>query len=144
VSIRQTQADGNCFFRALSDQICGSEEGHAVLRALVIDFLSARRETFELLIDLEHFSSWENFIWKMGQHGTFVDGNVVTGTTMLLRRQIIIHQDGQRPILFKSLFPISNNNQIHLVYDSKHLHYNSLWSIKSNRLHLDESECVFT
>ena len=78
----------------------------------------------------------------MSQHGTFADGNVVAATSMLLRRQIIIHQDGQRPILFKSLFPISNNNQVHLVYDSKILHYNSLRSVDDKKLYLDELECV--
>jgi hypothetical protein len=104
--------------------------------------MSARRETFELCIDLEHFSSWDNFIWKMSQQGTFVDGNVVVGTAMLLRREIIIHRHAQRPILFKSLFPISNNNQIHLVHDSETCHYSSLWSIDGHKLHLDESECA--
>ncbi|CAF1210325.1 unnamed protein product [Rotaria sordida] len=126
VTVRPIKYDGNCYFRALSDQITGSQEGHVVLRAIVIDFISDHREIFESSIDHEHFSSWEDFIYRMRQNGTFADGIVMVASAMLLRRQIIIHQRAQRPVLFKSLCFISNNNQIHLVYDSKKLHYNSL------------------
>ncbi|CAF4047790.1 unnamed protein product, partial [Adineta steineri] len=142
VTIREIESDSNCYFRALSDQISGSQEGYIILRILILDFISDNREVFESCIDHEYFSSWEDFIYKMRQGGTFADAIVVVGSAMLLRRQIIIHQHEQRPVLFKSLFSISNSNQIHLVYDSKNLHYSSLLSGDDNKLSIDESECI--
>ncbi|CAF1297537.1 unnamed protein product [Adineta steineri] len=142
VTIRETESDGNCYFRALSDQISGSQEGYIILRILILDFISDNREVFESCIDHEYFSSWEDFIYKMRQGGTFADGIVVVASAMSLRRQIIIHQHEQRPVLFKSLFSISTSDQIHLVYDSKNLHYSSLLSTDGNKLSIDASECI--
>ena len=92
VTIREIEADGNCYFRALSDQISGSQEGHVILRALVIDFISHNQEKFESSIDHEHFSSWEDFICQMRQSGTFVDALVIVASSIYLHKQIIIHQ----------------------------------------------------
>ncbi|CAF1458042.1 unnamed protein product [Adineta steineri] len=65
VTIREIESDGNCYFRALSDQISGSQEGYIILRILILDFLSDNREVFESCIDHGYFSSWEDFIYKM-------------------------------------------------------------------------------
>ncbi|CAF1490476.1 unnamed protein product [Adineta steineri] len=142
VTTREIESDGNCYFRALSDQISGSQEGYIILRILILDFISDNREVFELSIDHEYFSSWVDFIYKMRQDGTFADAIVVVASATLLRRQIIIHQHEQRPVLFKPLFSISTSNQIHLVYDSKNLHYSSLSTTDGNKLSIDEFECI--
>ncbi|CAF4364865.1 unnamed protein product, partial [Adineta steineri] len=133
VRIPQIESDGNCYFRALSDQISGSEEGHRILRILILDFISDNRELFEPFIDHEYFSSWNDFVFKMRQDGTFADGTIIVASATLLRREIIIHQNEQRPVLFKASFSMSNSNQIHLLYDSKNLHYNSLWQADGNK-----------
>ncbi|CAF1523493.1 unnamed protein product [Adineta ricciae] len=137
------ESDGNCFFRALSDQICNSEGGHILLRALIIGFMNDNAGEFQQIIDYNYYLSWANFIYKMLQSGIFVDAVVIIASAMFLQRVIIIHQFEQRPILFKPSIFISNNNQIHLAYDSEKLHYNSLWSIEGKRLQIDESECRF-
>jgi hypothetical protein len=93
-------------------------------------------------IDKEHFSCWDDFIYQMHQHGTFADGIAVTASAMFLRQHIIVHQHEQRPLIFKGLFPIKNDNQIHLAYDSKTLHYNSVWSFDHKKLFIDETECI--
>ncbi|CAF3941543.1 unnamed protein product [Rotaria sordida] len=79
---------------------------HVILRTFVIDFILDTNQRFEPSID--------------------------RASAMLLRRQIIIPQHAQRPVLFKCLSSITNNNQIHLVYYSKSLHCNSLCSINDN------------
>jgi len=141
-TIRQIVSDGNCYFRAVSDQLSGSQEGHIVLRALIIDFISQNRQKFEPYIDREHFSSWEDFLYRMRQHGTFADGTIIVASAISLRKQVIIHACGQRPVLFQPGFPNTNHDQIHLLYDSNSLHYNSLWSIDGTKLHIDTSECI--
>ncbi|CAF1364756.1 unnamed protein product [Adineta steineri] len=90
VRIPQIESDGNCYFRALSDQISGSDEGHRILRILILDFISDNRELFEPFIDHEYFSSWNDFVFKMRQDGTFADGTIIVASATLLRREIII------------------------------------------------------
>lgn len=142
VAIRKIKSDGNCFFRALSDQICGSEEGHLVLRQLIMDYIDENRENFEESIDQEHFCNWDDFIYKMRQRGTYVDGIVVVASALLLHKSIIIHQQLQRPVLFKPLICNTFFQQIHLAYDEKTLHYSSLYSINNSKVHLEEAECT--
>jgi hypothetical protein len=79
----------------------------------------------------------------MRENGIFVDGIVILASAMFLQRRIIIHQNQQRPLLFQYSSLISNDNQIHLAYDCKKLHYSSLWSFEGKRLEIDESECGF-
>ena len=140
--IRHIESDGNCYFRAVSDQLSGSQDGHIILRLLLVDFMSDNREVFERIVDSEYFSSWDHFIDRMNQNGTFADITTVVASSMLFRRQVIIHQDAQRPMLFKSSSSITNKNQIHLGYDSKALHYHSLYTIDGNKLSIEESECT--
>ena len=45
----------NCFFRALSDQLCGSQQGHHILRVIVTRYLCQHRVEFEEYIDREQF-----------------------------------------------------------------------------------------
>jgi len=141
--IRSVESDGNCYFRALSDQICGSEDGHILLRALIIGFVNDNGGKFREIIDYNYYLSWENFIYKMRQNGIFVDSVVIVASAMFLQRAIIVHQYEQRPLLFKFSIFISSDNQIHLAYDPKKFHYNSLWSVEEKRLQIDESECRF-
>jgi hypothetical protein len=143
MKIRDVESDGNCYFRGLSDQISGSQVGHIVLRALIIEFINNNAGKFQDCIDHEYYSSWDDFICKMRENGIFVDGNIIVGSAMFLQRAIIIHQYQQRPLLFKPSSMISNDNQIHLAYDCKKLHYDSLWSLEGKRLQIDESECGF-
>jgi len=142
VAVRKIKPDGNCFFRALSDQLCGCQEGHLVLRQLIMDYICENRQKFEASIDDQHFSNWEDFIYKMRQQGTFADGIMVAASALSLRRSIFIHQQLQRPILFKPLICNTSFEQIHLAYDDKTLHYTSLCSINSKKLHIDDCECT--
>jgi hypothetical protein len=142
MTIRKIKPDGNCFFRALTDQISGWKDGHIVLRTLITDFISEKRANFENFIDQEHFPSWEDFIHQMHRPGTFPDGTMVAASPPLLRRSIVIHQYEQCPHLFNSPLAASNNNHIHLIYHSKTLHYDSLCSINDENIYIDESGCA--
>ena len=136
------KSDGNCFFRALSHQLTGFEDGHMVLRELIIDYISINREIYEIAIDKQHFRCWNDFIHQMRQPGTFADEIALAASVLFLRRDIIIHQRGQRPLIFKSSFPGANERQIHLAYDSIAVHYQALSSVDCSDLHVDEAECI--
>ncbi len=79
----------------------------------------------------------------MRQRGTFVHGIVAAVSARILRQHVIIHQHGKCLLIFKTLFPVKNDNQIHVADSSKTLHYNSIWSLDGNRFHIDKTECIF-
>ncbi len=78
----------------------------------------------------------------MRQQGTFADAIVVVASALSLHRSLIIYQETQRPALFKPLISNTNYEQIHLAYDCKTLHYNSLCSINDDKLYRNKSECI--
>ena len=48
-----TLGDGNCLFRALSDQIYGSPSKHLLLRDEICDWIEAHRQRYEPFVDDE-------------------------------------------------------------------------------------------
>jgi CRISPR/Cas system CMR subunit Cmr6 (Cas7 group RAMP superfamily) len=136
------ESDDKCFFRALSHQLTGHQDGHMVLRQLIADYMSINREIYETAVDKQHFRCWNDFIWQMRLSRTFADDTTVAALVMSLRRDIVVHQRGQGPLIFKSSMPGPNNRQIHLAYDTLTLHYQALSSVASNELYIDEAECI--
>ena len=136
------ESDGNCFFRALSHQLTGHQDGHMVLRELIVDYMSSNRGMYETAVDTQYFPCWDDFIRQMRLSGTFADGITLAASVMFLRRSIIVHQRGQRPMIFKNSFLDTNNRQIHLAYDTSKLHYQALSSVDSLDLYVDETECI--
>lgn len=51
--IKTVQGDGNCLFRAISDQIYGTENAHDVLRAKCMDYIEAEKDFFSKFIDCD-------------------------------------------------------------------------------------------
>jgi len=64
--------DGNCLFRALSDQLFGSPSQHLQLRDQICDFLISKenQERFKVFVDLDDYKSgWEGYVREMRQPG---------------------------------------------------------------------------
>ncbi|CAF1527052.1 unnamed protein product [Adineta ricciae] len=104
--------------------------------------MSINREIYETTVDKEQFQCWNDFIRQMRLKGTFADGTTVAASVMFLRRDIVVHQRGQRPLIFKTSVPGPNDRQIHLAYDRPMLHYHALSSVDSDQLYIDEAECI--
>ncbi|KAJ1300810.1 hypothetical protein OPQ81_002450 [Rhizoctonia solani] len=64
-----TLGDGNCLFRALSDQIYGTPNEHLALRKEICTFMEAHKERFEAFVDDDR--SWEQHISAMRNNGTY-------------------------------------------------------------------------
>ena len=56
LTLREVPGDGNCMFRALSDQLHGATDRHLEFRADVVEFMKGHREDFEpFLVDETSF-----------------------------------------------------------------------------------------
>ena len=49
LDIKEIEGDGNCMFRAISDQLCGDESMHGELRALAVEYMRSHIPVFSYL-----------------------------------------------------------------------------------------------
>ena len=68
---RDVQADGSCFFRAVSDQLFSTESYHTDLRILTVNWLEEHCEQYKYFTDsCEHF---QDYVDKMRKTWQWVD-----------------------------------------------------------------------
>ncbi|KAJ1019991.1 hypothetical protein NDA16_004272 [Ustilago loliicola] len=86
-----TTGDGNCLFRALSDQLYGHSGRHAQLRQETCDHLAARPEKFAGFVDDKPF---DQYIRLMRENGTYAGHLELHAFAQLKQKQIKIVQPG--------------------------------------------------
>jgi OTU domain-containing protein 3 len=64
LTLREVPGDGNCMFRALSDQLHGGSDRHLEFRAGVVEFMKSNREDFEPFLVDE--TSFERHLRELG------------------------------------------------------------------------------
>ena len=63
-------ADGNCQFRALADQLFNDQERHAELRIAAVNQLRSEPEYYGAFV---HDEDWESYVQRMKQDGEWGD-----------------------------------------------------------------------
>ena len=89
--VREVSSDGNCFFRALSDQRYGGESRHASLRASTVKYMLANREHFEPFI--EDDEKWDPYIARMAEDGTWAGNMEVQAASRVCMADGLNHED---------------------------------------------------
>ncbi|RNA29392.1 OTU domain-containing 3 [Brachionus plicatilis] len=103
LELRDITGDGNCCFRALSDQMEGNESQHLVYRKQVCQYIRQNRAEFEpfiaALIEEEDgpkkpskLDSFEQYLKSMEQAGTYADNLCLVAFARLNQLNINIHQ----------------------------------------------------
>ncbi|GAU38298.1 hypothetical protein TSUD_157820 [Trifolium subterraneum] len=120
--IVEVTADGNCFFRALADQLEGNEEEHRKYRSMVVKHISDNREMFEPFIEDE--VPFDEYCQTMDNDGTWAGHMELQAASLVTHSNVCIH---------RNMFPrwyIRNFDdfQVHMVHLSYHdgEHYNSV------------------
>ena len=73
LTLRDVVGDGNCLFRALSDQLYGDESHHVELRAMTVAHIRAHKEFFEPFRESEkEDETFEEYVDDMAQDGVYV------------------------------------------------------------------------
>ncbi|KAF6262774.1 hypothetical protein COO60DRAFT_1699091 [Scenedesmus sp. NREL 46B-D3] len=119
--VKQITADGNCFFRALSDQLEGDEHQHSSLRARVVGLMQAREEDFAPFV--EDDQSFQGYASRMSKEGTWAGHMELQAASLLLQANIAVYQAGQ-PRWSVTNFP-AGSRLLHLSYHDGE-HYNSV------------------
>lgn len=89
-----TLGDGNCLFRALADQLYGSPDAHARIRAEVCTYLAQHEARYKAFVDTDEEESWETHLQQMAKHGTYGGHLELSAFANLHRRPIKIIQPG--------------------------------------------------
>nr|BAJ53192.1 JHL03K20.1 [Jatropha curcas] len=124
LKIIQVTADGNCFFRALADQLEGSEEEHGKYRRMAVQYIMKNREMFEPFI--EDDVPFDEYCKSMEKDGTWAGHMELQAASLVTRSNICIHQN-MSPRWYIRNFEQHGACMVHLSYHDEE-HYNSVRS----------------
>lgn len=122
LKIIQVTADGNCFFRAVADQLEGNEEEHTKYRNMVVQYILNHREDFEPFI--EDDVPFDEYCKSMEKDGTWAGNLELQAASLGTRTNICIHQ-ANSPRWYIRNFSGRETTMIHLSYHDGE-HYNSV------------------
>ncbi|KAL1536511.1 ubiquitinyl hydrolase 1 [Salvia divinorum] len=124
LKIIQVTADGNCFFRALADQLEGDEDQHEKYRGMVVGFIKDNREMFEPFVEDE--IPFDDYCQSMGEDGTWAGHMELQAASLVTHSNICIHRN-MSPRWYIQNFDKQDAPMIHLSYHDGE-HYNSVRS----------------
>ena len=95
--IKKTEGDGNCMFRAVSDQVYGNEEYHYIIREKCMDYLLIEREFFSQFVEGgdKEFDNYINMKRKLGVWGDDVELQAISE---IYNRPIEIYCGSNKPL----------------------------------------------
>lgn len=70
---KDVQADGSCFFRAVSDQLFSTESYHMDLRILTVNWLEEHCEQYKYFIDTSSCKHFQDYVDNMRKTWQWVD-----------------------------------------------------------------------
>eukprot|EP00268_Persea_americana_P013104 TRINITY_DN15704_c0_g1_i26.p1 TRINITY_DN15704_c0_g1~~TRINITY_DN15704_c0_g1_i26.p1 ORF type:complete len:400 (-),score=88.50 TRINITY_DN15704_c0_g1_i26:234-1286(-) len=122
LKIIRVTADGNCFFRALADQLEGNEEEHGKYRQMVVQHILKHREEFEPFI--EDDAPFDEYCKSMEKDGTWAGHMELQAASLVTCSNICIHHI-MSPRWYIQNFDRPGTRMIHLSYHDGE-HYNSI------------------
>lgn len=113
LTIRDVSNDGNCFFRAVSDQLYGTEDYHMKLRERACDYLLLHKEHYRFFVDDEQ--SFEDYVSEMRNDGVWADNLELQAISMACDVNVRVHQSGKPSYDIRNHLE-RNATAIHLSY----------------------------
>ena len=120
LDIKEIKGDGNCLFRAISDQVSGTEDMHTALRSLSVEFMRSHSEDFQPFI--EDDADFQGYLTKMSSLGAWGGNLELQALSMELQVNINIHRLNE-PVW--EIMNFTDQRSIHLSYHDGD-HYNSV------------------
>lgn len=113
LTIRDVADDGNCFFRAVSDQLYGSEERHTELRHRACEYLIRHKHRYQYFVNDEQ--SFDEYVADMRNDGVWADNLELQAISMDCGVNIRVHQSGKPSYDIRN-HPAPDAPVIHLSY----------------------------
>ena len=143
--IKDIKGDGNCMFRAISDQVYGNEEKYDLLRQKCMDYLLIERDFFEQFVEGGK-NGFDEYINMKRKNGVWGDDIELQALSEIYNRPIEIYSNSTKPLKTfhenKNEFKREGNEKINndcndfvmpirISYHGKN-HYNSIVPNKEN------------
>lgn len=123
LALREVPGDGNCLFRALSDQLYGEDARHAKIRTDVVDYIRSNREDFEPFLVDE--TSFERHLQNLGDLGTYGANDSIVAFSRIRGVTIVIHQLDEPMWRVDGEGRRAGQRELHISYHNGN-HYNSV------------------
>jgi OTU domain-containing protein 3 len=123
LKVREMGGDGNCFFRAIADQITGDESRHMEYRHHAVDYIRANKDMYVPFI--EDDETIEQYCDDMEKDGIWGDQLETNALASCFKFNIIVHRVDTPSMAQVFHEPVGKFPTLHLSY---HLgeHYNSV------------------
>ena len=95
--IKKMEGDGNCMFRAVSDQVYGNEDFHNIIREKCMDYLLIEREFFSQFVEGGD-KKFDNYINMKRKFGVWGDDVELQAISELYNRPIEIYSGSNKPL----------------------------------------------
>ena len=95
--IKKMEGDGNCMFRAVSDQVYGNEDFHNIIREKCMDYLLIEREFFSQFVEGGD-KEFDNYIDMKRKFGVWGDDVELQAISELYNRPIEIYSGSDKPL----------------------------------------------
>uniref|UniRef100_A0A0B7B5S1 OTU domain-containing protein n=1 Tax=Arion vulgaris TaxID=1028688 RepID=A0A0B7B5S1_9EUPU len=106
------KGDGNCFFRALSKGLYGSEKYHKTIRSLIVDIIATNKAKFAPFVDKEDVQ--EHVKLMSEDHYWATTCEIYAAATLLQRDVFLLTPDHLNEnyswLLFKPVFPLEETH----------------------------------
>ena len=126
---KQIEADGNCQFRALADQLFNDQDRHAELRTAAVNQLRSDREYYGEFV---HDEGWDSYMQRMKQDGEWGDQRTLQAVADAYKVTVHLYSANPDELEFPRVLPhryiVEGIQVIRIVRLSHHpeLHYNSV------------------
>ena len=95
--IKKIGGDGNCMFRAVSDQIYGNEDYHGIIREKCMKYLLIERQFFSQFVEGGD-KEFDNYINMKSQSGVWGDDVELQAISEIYNRPIEIYSGSDKPL----------------------------------------------
>lgn len=89
----EIEGDGNCLFRALSDQLYGDKGAmHPRIRSQVVEYMKQNSAYFSMFLGSEFGESWEQYLSRMARDGVYGDNAEIVAFANCYGVNVVIYQ----------------------------------------------------
>lgn len=86
-----TKGDGNCLFRALSDQLFGDESHHSEIRQNIVNYVEEHGDHFAAFVG-EFGETFDQYLNRLRQDGVYGGDIEITGFADYYNKAVVIYQ----------------------------------------------------
>ena len=97
MELKEVARDGNCFFRSISDQLDGDEDGHEKFRQKVMDYVESHEDDFSPFMSFgeseeEEDKDFEAYVARMRTDAEWAGQVELIAAAQALTISIVVHQ----------------------------------------------------